>query len=95
MDPYLTPADRMRAEANARESWSDRCDGHAEGYIKAGRPERARDEYRRSAGYLREAARILRDASAVDGGTQADLDRADLLTRAATYTEGWAADLNG
>jgi len=95
MDPYLTPASRLRADANARESWSDRCDGHAEDYERAGRFDKAQDEYRRSAIHLREAASILREAAAVDGGTQADLDRADLLTRAAAYTEGWAADLNG
>jgi hypothetical protein len=95
MDPYLTPADRMRAEANARESWSDRCDGHAEDYERAGRFDKAQDEYRRSAIHLRDAARILRDAATVDGGSQADLDRADLLTRAATYTDGWAAGLTG
>ncbi len=95
MDPYLTPADHMRAEANARESWSDRCDGHAESYEGRGRFDKAQDEYRRSAIHLRDAARILRDAATIEGGTPADLDRADLLTRAAAYREGWAAALTG
>lgn len=95
MDPYLTPASRLRAEANARENWSDRCDGHAEHYETAGRVNQASEEYRRSAIHLREAARILRDAATVDGGTQADLDRADLLTRAAAYRDGWAAGATG
>ncbi len=93
MDPYLTPADRLRADAQGLENQSIRVDGHAEDYERAGNYMHACIQYRRSAALLREAAAILRRAAETEGGTQADLDHADLFTRAAAYRDGYASGL--
>ncbi len=93
MDPYLTPASRLRADAQSLENRADRATGFAEDYERTGNYGEAALCYRRAARYLREAAAILRRAAETEGGTQADLDHADLFTRAAAHRDGYASGL--
>lgn len=93
MDPYLTPADRLRADAQGLENQSIRADWAAEDYERAGNYMHACIQYRRSATLLREAAATLRRAAETEGGGQADLDHADLFTRAADHRDRWATGL--
>jgi hypothetical protein len=93
MNPYLTPADRLRADAQGLENQSIRVDWTAEDYERAGNYMHAVMQYRRSATLLREAAATLRRAAETEGGGQADLDHADLFTRAAAHRDGYASGL--
>ena len=93
MDPYLTPADRLRADAQGLENQSIRADWAAEDYERAGNYMHACIQYRRSATLLRASADRFREAHAAEGGTQAYLDQADLLTRAADHRDRWATGL--
>jgi len=68
MDPYLTPADRLRADAQGLENQSIRADWAAEDYERAGNYMHACIQYRRSATLLRDAAATLRRAAETEGG---------------------------
>jgi len=98
MDPYLTPASRLRADAQSLENRADRATGFGEDYERAGNYGEAVLCYRRAARYLREAAAILRRAAEMEGGTQADLDRAAWFSLSAAGYDGYAsgvADYSG
>jgi len=92
-----TPAaeHRWHAATARRESQNQsiRADWAAEDYERAGNYMHACIQYRRSATLLREAAATLRRAAETEGGGQADLDHADLFTRAADHRDRWATGL--
>jgi len=95
MDPYLTPAAKLRDDAATFEKWAARCDVSAEDYERAGGWIAAAVQSGNAANYLRTAASILRAAFAADGGTSRDLDHAELLTVAAARRDAYAAALTG
>lgn len=81
MDPYLTPADRSRADALAYSNFADRGEGYADDAAAAGNWHDAAAYYRNAARNARKSAGYWIDAAGLPGGTTADTAQALAMAR--------------